>query len=304
MQKVSKNIEKKEKRNVTLISILAAIFLTVMKLVVGLLTGSLGLLSEALHSALDLIAAMMTFFAVKIADKPPDTDHNFGHGKFENLSALFETFLLLITCVWIIWEAVNRLTSGEVVITVTIWSYIVVITSILVDIGRSRRLMKIAKKYNSQAIEADALHFSTDILSSFVVLLGLVGSSFGFYSADVFAALVVALIVIGISFRLGKRAIDVLLDRSPANAKAIVEKILKDNKDVRFYHDVKIRTSGATTFIAATIHVDPKITIEESHRIAELIEMEIHKEIPKSEILIHQEPDIDSEGYKLNFHIK
>ena len=304
MQIVSKKIEKQEKRKVTLISIVAAVFLTAMKLLVGLLTGSLGLLSEALHSALDLIAAMMTYFAVKIADKPADTEHNFGHGKVENLSALLETLLLLITCVWIVWEAVHRLVSGEVAITVSVWSFIVVITSIIVDIGRSRQLMKIAKKYKSQALEADALHFSTDILSSFVVLLGLVGASFEFYSADVFAALVVALIVIGISFRLGKRAIDVLLDRSPANANAIVEKILADNEDVRFYHDVKIRTSGATTFIAATIHVDPKLTIEESHRIAELIEAEIKNDIPKSEIMIHQEPDIDAEGYKLNLDVK
>ncbi len=304
MQTASKKIEKQEKRKVTLISIVAAVFLTTMKLLVGLLTGSLGLLSEALHSALDLIAAMMTYFAVKIADKPADSDHNFGHGKVENLSALLETLLLLITCVWIIWEAVNRLENGEVAITVSVWSYVVVITSMIVDIGRSRQLMKIAKKYKSQALEADALHFSTDILSSFVVLLGLVGASFKFYSADVFAALVVALIVIGISFRLGKRAIDVLLDRSPANANAIVEKILSKNEDVRFYHDVKIRTSGATTFIAVTIHVDPKITIEESHRIAEFIEAEIKKEIPKSEILIHQEPDIDADGYKLNVNVK
>ena len=304
MQTVSKKIEKQEKRKVTLISIVAAVFLTAMKLLVGLLTGSLGLLSEALHSALDLIAAMMTYFAVKIADKPADSDHNFGHGKVENLSALLETLLLLITCVWIVWEAVHRLVNGEVAIIVSVWSYIVVITSMIVDIGRSRQLMKIAKKYKSQALEADALHFSTDILSSFVVLLGLVGASFKFYSADVFAALVVALIVIGISFRLGKRAIDVLLDRSPANANAIVEKILANNEDVRFHHDVKVRTSGATTFIAATIHVDPKITIEESHRIAELIEAEIKKEIPKSEILIHQEPDIDADGYKLNVNVK
>ncbi len=299
MNTSAKNIEKKEKRTVAFTSVLAAIFLTAMKLIVGLITGSLGILSEALHSGLDLIAAMMTFFAVKIADKPPDKEHNFGHGKVENLSALFETLLLLLTCVWIVWEAVGRLSSGEVIIKITIWSYAVVIISIIVDISRSRRLMKIAKKYNSQALEADALHFSTDILSSFVVLLGLVGASYGFYSADAFAALVVALIVVGISFRLGKRAIDVLLDRSPANARAIVESILANCNEVRYFHDVKVRSSGATTFIAATIHVEPTITIEEAHRIAERVESEIKREIPNSQILIHQEPDIDPEDYKL-----
>jgi len=286
--------EQKEKRTVALSSIFAAIALTAMKLVVGLLTGSLGLLSEALHSGLDLVAATMTFFAVKIADKPPDKDHHFGHGKVENLSALFETLLLLITCGWIVWEAVSRLTSGDTIIKVTIWSYAVVIISIIVDIGRSRALMRVAKKYNSQALEADALHFSTDILSSFVVLLGLIGANFGFYSADSFAALVVALIVIGISFRLGKRSIDVLLDRSPAHATSIVRKALESNQDVKYFHDIKVRSSGATTFIAATIHVDPKISIEEAHRIAERVELKIKEEIPKSQILIHQEPDIDN----------
>jgi cation diffusion facilitator family transporter len=159
--------------------------------------------------------------------------------------------------------------------------------------------MKVAKKYNSQALEADALHFSTDILSSFVVLLGLIGAEFGFYSADSFAALVVALIVIGISIRLGKRAIDVLLDRSPEKARKIVKQILENNDEVLFFHDVKIRTSGATTFIAATIHVEPDITIQEAHRIAELIEAEIKKEIPDSQVLIHQEPDINRDGYRI-----
>ena len=153
----------KEKLNVAFFSVLAAVFLTGFKLVIGLLTGSLGILSEALHSGLDMVAAVITYFSVRVSDKPADKQHNFGHGKIENFSALVETFLLLITCVWIIYEAMIRLITGKTHIEVSIWSFIVVICSIIIDISRSRALSRVAKKYNSQALEADALHFSTDI---------------------------------------------------------------------------------------------------------------------------------------------
>ncbi len=185
-----------KKTTVALSSVVAAVFLTASKAIIGVATGSLGILAEALHSGLDLLAAIVTYFSVRVSDKPADRDHHFGHGKIENLSALFETVLLLITCVWIIYEGVQRLQSGKVHIEVTYWSYIVVIASIIIDYTRSRALMKAAKKHNSQALEADALHFSTDIWSSAVVLLGLVCAQFGIHSADSYAALIVAAIVI------------------------------------------------------------------------------------------------------------
>ncbi|HEX3007611.1 MAG TPA: cation diffusion facilitator family transporter, partial [Bacteroidales bacterium] len=143
-----------EKSRVAFISVIAAVFLTGFKLLIGILTGSLGLLSEALHSGLDLIASMITYYSVKISDRPADKDHNFGHGKVENFSAFLETILLLITCGWIIYEALDRLISGNTHIEVSIWSYVVVIISILVDVTRSRALYKVARKYNSQALEA------------------------------------------------------------------------------------------------------------------------------------------------------
>ena len=169
-------------------SVVAAVFLTTFKMVVGFLTGSLGILSEALHSLLDFVAAFITFIAVKISDKPADKDHNFGHGKIENLSALIETGLLIATCVWIVYEALERLASGNTHIEVSFWAYAVVITSICVDFFRSRALMKAAKEHNSQALEADALHFSTDILSSAVVLAGLIMAHYGYFFADCVAA--------------------------------------------------------------------------------------------------------------------
>ena len=186
----------KHKKAIALKSVMAAIFLTTFKLLIGALTGSLGILSEALHSGLDLIAAVITFFAVKFSDLPADKEHNYGHGRIENISALIETFLLFVTCFWIIYEAIHRLITNKIEIEVTVWSFIVISTSIIIDVTRSRALYKVARQYNSQALEADALHFSTDIWSSSVVLVGLTGAAFKFFYADSIAALVVAILVL------------------------------------------------------------------------------------------------------------
>jgi cation diffusion facilitator family transporter len=290
MHKISKSASH-EKRSVALLSIMAAVFITAFKLTIGLLTRSLGILSEALHSALDLIAAIITYFSVRVSDKPPDKEHNFGHGKVENLSALFETFLLLITCVWIIYEAVSRLMTGNVHIEVNIWSYIVVISSIIIDFSRSRALSKAAKKHNSQALEADALHFSTDIWSSTVVLIGLVCANYGFHYADSIAALIVALIVIFVSIKLGKRAIDILIDKSPQDTIQKVNEVLIGMSNITNFHDIKIRTAGADIFIEMNIHVKPELTIEDAHEITHKVEEEIKNKIGRCDIHIHTEPE-------------
>jgi cation diffusion facilitator family transporter len=282
--------ETKEKRLVALSSVFAAILLTVFKLIVGILTGSLGILSEALHSGLDLVAAIMTFFAVKIADKPADEEHQYGHGKVENISALFETFLLLITCVWIIYEAVNRLTSGHTTIIVNSWSFIVIITAIVVDFTRSRALMKYAKKYNSSALEADALHFSTDILSSFVVLLGLFGASLGYNSIDTIAGLIVAVIVIFISYKLGKKSVDSLVDKSPANLKSTILLLAKQMPQIHNVYNIRSRESGSTILIDLIIEINSDLSVSEGHSIADRFETIITKEYPNSDINIHIEP--------------
>jgi len=281
----------KEKRKVAFISVLAAIFITVGKLIIGLMTGSLGILSEALHSALDFVAAVITYFAVKVSAKPADKEHPYGHGKFENLSASIETLLLLVTCIWIIYEAIHRLLSGKMVIEVTKWSYIVVIASIIIDYSRSRALMKAAKKYNSQALEADALHFSTDIYSSIVVLIGLVCANYHVYIADSIAALIVAAIVIFIAYRIGKQSIDVLLDKTSPEMIKKVNKILKDLPGIHTFHDVKIRTSGAYTFVDLNIHFASHIPIDEAQQIATNVEETICNAIERCEVHVHAEPE-------------
>src|SRR5438874_898518 len=162
-----------EKRAVARNSVFAAILITGLKIVVGLSTGSLGLLSEAAHSGLDLIAAVITFFSVQVSDKPADADHQYGHGKVENFSAFIETGLLLLTCFWILFEATRRLFFRHIEIQPSLWAFAVLLLSMMVDFWRSRALGATAMRYDSQALEADALHFRTDIWSSGVVVVGL-----------------------------------------------------------------------------------------------------------------------------------
>src|SRR5277367_3129031 len=215
-----------EKRTVAGNSVLAAIAMTTLKVVVGVTTGSLGILSEAAHSGLDLIAAIVTFFSVQVSDKPADADHQYGHGKVENFSAFIETALLLLTCIWIIYEAGKRLFFRHVEIEPSIAAFAVMFISMAVDFWRSRALGRIATKYDSQALEADALHFSTDIWSSGVVVVGLalvlIGRRYGverLRNADPVAALFVAGVVVYVSSRLARRTVDALLDAAPAGVR-------------------------------------------------------------------------------------
>jgi len=290
----------KEKSRVAFISVLAAIFLTGFKFVIGIITGSLGILSEALHSGLDLVAAVITLFAVKVSNKPSDEEHHYGHGKIENFSALIETLLLLVTCFWIIYEAIHRIQSGkglELNTIQTVFGFIVVITSIVVDVWRSRKLMIIAKKYKSQALEADALHFSTDIWSSAVVLLGLVCVKIYewthlpiFFYADSVAALIVACIVVYVCWSLGKKAVDALLDTAPKAETKTVKHIVKNFPGVLDYHDLKIRNSGHILFIEATIHVDSGLSLVDAHNLSETLEKRIVEYDEYASVSIHVEP--------------
>jgi len=279
-----------EKSWVATTSVIAAIFLTLFKFIIGFSTGSLGILSEAAHSALDLVAAVVTLIAVRLADKPPDKEHNFGHGKIENFSALIETVLLLLTCIWIIYEAVNRLLFKTVAIEVTPWSYIVVIIAIVVDITRSNALAKAAKKYNSQALEADALHFKTDIWSSAVVLLGLVFAQFDYHEADSIAGLMVAVIVIYISIQLGKKTIDALLDKVPEGLSDKIKlKILKI-QEVEQINEMRIRQSGSKVFVDLSIALKRTLPFEKVHDLLNRIESEITKIYSDIDVVIHPEP--------------
>jgi len=288
----------KEKQSAALSSVIAAIGLTTFKLIVGILTNSLGILAEAAHSGLDLVAAAMTFFAVRVSGRPADDKHLFGHGKVENLSALFETLLLLATSAWIIYEAIQRLFFRSVKVEASIWSFVVMGASIIIDYTRSRILYRAARKYRSQALEADALHFSTDIWSSSVVILGLIGITIArfvpgiewMYKADAIAALLVAIIVIYVSIELGWRTISALLDTAPKGLAETVEKAALSVDGVQDVHAVRIRPSGAHTFIDLHITMDGKQTLNDAHDATEKVEKAIHAVVLSADITVHVEP--------------
>jgi cation diffusion facilitator family transporter len=289
-----------EKRSAAVTSVIAAVGLTGFKIIVGLATGSLGILAEAAHSGLDLIAAMMTFLAVRISGKPADRNHLYGHGKAENLSGLFETLLLLVTCFWIIYEATHRLLFHPVALKVNIWSFTVMITSIVVDISRSRVLYRAAKKYNSQALEADALHFSTDIWSSGVVILGLFLAKLGewvtglafLHQADSVAAIMVGLIVVYVSVKLGIRTIQALLDTAPAGMEKDIIAAVENLPGVTDCHSVRLRYSGPQLFVDIHVLVDGNQTLKDAHSLTEEIERVIQKLVPNADVTVHPEPSL------------
>jgi len=287
-----------EKRAAARSSVVASVALTALKIVVGVATGSLGILAEAAHSALDLCAALVTLFAVRMSGKPPDREHTYGHGKIENLSALVETVLLLMTCGWIIRAAAVRLIRHTADVEVTVFSFAVMVTSIVVDWSRSRVLRRTATRYNSQALEADALHFETDIWSSAVVVVGLIGvwaaARFPAVSwmryADAVAALAVASIVIWVSMKLGLRTISALVDTAPSG---LEEKILDQVRAVpgiAACDHLRLRYSGPTLFVDVRIEVDGNQSLRDAHRITEEVEIAIQRVAPDADVTVHAEP--------------
>jgi cation diffusion facilitator family transporter len=294
----------REKVMVALASVGAAVGLTALKLLVGILTGSLGILAEAAHSGLDLVAALMTLFAVRVADRPADATHPYGHDKVENLSAFFESGLLLITAVWIIYEAIRRLVFHEGHIDVTFWAFAVMFFSIAVDVTRSRALLRVARKLGSQALEADALHFSTDIWSSAVVIFGLavvfLAQRFNLPSwlqqADAVAALGVSLIVIKVSIQLARETIDALLDRAPDTTLEQIEAAVAAVAGVLDVRRVRVRRAGNKIFADVVVEAPRTYTFEQTHAQTEQIEAAacdaVHRSYPQHEVdvVVHIEP--------------
>ncbi len=279
-----------EKERVALTSVFAAIFLTVTKMLVGILTGSLGIISEAAHSALDLVAAVMTAAAVRISGKPADKTHNYGHGKVENFSALFETLLLLGTCIWIVGKAVQRIASHHYAVEANIWSFAVIVMSITIDINRARMLYRAAHKHNSQALEADALHFSSDIFSSGVVLIGLVFVKLGIPLGDPLAALGVAILIILASIKLGKRTIDALLDTAPPDITRQVREAVLATSGVLDCTMVRARPSGADMFVDVKVTLQPDLHLDSTDTVLRSVEKAVRAVLPAADVMVRPLP--------------
>ncbi len=288
----------REKCLAALNSVGAAVFLTTLKVVVGLWSGSLGILAEAAHSGLDLAAAIVTFIAVRAASKPADPGHAYGHGKIENLSALLETLLLLVTCGWIISESVQRLVSGQMHVQASVWAFGVMLVSIAVDVSRARMLARVAAKHRSQALEADALHFSTDVWSSAVVIVGLLGVKLADWfpqleflrEADAVAALLVAGIVVLVSGRLGVRTMQALVDASPAGVAEKIKARVEAMDSVFDCHAVRVRHSGPHYFVDLHILLDGEITLNAAHALTEEVESVVKEVLPDADVTVHPEP--------------
>jgi cation diffusion facilitator family transporter len=282
----------REKSRVALTSVIAAIFLTGIKLVVGLLTRSLGIIAEALHSGLDLLAAMVTYVAVRTSDRPADARHHYGYGKIESLSALIESGLLFLTCGWVIFEAVRRILGHGPKVEVSILALGVMVVSIGIDFGRSRALYRVARKYSSQALEADALHFSTDIFSSLAVIIGLaLVKWFHFPLGDPLVALGVGAFVLISAVRLTIRAVEILLDRAQTADVQLVKQSIDSVQDVASYRNVRIRRAGNKTFVELTIGVDARMPVTRAHEVTVNLEQAIAKRIPMSDVVVHVEPE-------------
>jgi cation diffusion facilitator family transporter len=302
--RVKRTVEYREKNQAAANSVLAAIGLTSLKVVVGVMTGSLGILAEAAHSALDLAAALMTWFAVRISGKPPDKTHLYGHGKVESLSAMVEVLLLLGTCVWVVYSAANRLRQGHVEIEVTIWSFAVMLLSVIVDFSRSRMLSRTARKHGSQALEADALHFSTDIWSSCVVIAGLGAVKLAEHypslvflrKADAVAAIGVAGIVFFVSGKLGMRSMQALLDAAPAGLNEKIQSVAESVPGIQNCHNIRLRYSGAQLFVDVHILVDGQQTLSQAHALTEEVEAAIQAVAPRADVTVHAEPADEQAG--------
>lgn len=286
------------KRLVALQSVLAAAGITLLKLVTGVLTGSLGMLSEAAHSGVDLIAAAITLFSIRLSDKPADEDHTYGHGKVESLSAFVETVLMVVSCIWIVTEAVRRLMGiTHVALRISVWPVLVLLLSILVDWTRSRQLGKVARASHSLALEADALHFSTDIWSSVAVLLGL-GASFAgehwhiraLEYADPVAALLVSLIILQVSWRMARQTIDTLLDRTTPEMRSKVVRAIAEVEGVVQVDRVRMRQSGAKYFADVTVGIARNQTFLRSEQMVEAVTAAVRAVVPEMDVVVHTVP--------------
>lgn len=286
-----------EKRRVALNSMLAAAAMTALKLITGIISGSLGVLSDAAHSGLDLAGAAMTFFSVRVSDLPADEDHTYGHGKIENLSTIGEVVLMAASSVWIIWEAMSRIFVHTVELHHSIWPVLVVLTSIAVDFWRSRRLRAVAIRTGSPALATDAFHFSSDIWSSVAVLLGLAASWIGvtfeiswLNYADPLAATIVSILIIRLTIKLGHEAVGILMDRIPAETRRTIVDDVAQVPGVIAIEQARVRRAGPNYFADLTLALPRRYTFEHTDALVQAAKAAVHRTLPDADVVIHTVP--------------
>ncbi len=287
----------KRKRGAALMSMLAACGMTALKLIAGLLTGSLGMLSDAAHSGLDLLGTALTLISVRISDKPADEDHPYGHARVETLSAFTETFLMGASCVWIVVEAIIRIFVAPVTVRPSVWPFAVLALSITVDLSRSRALKHVAEASGSQALEADALHFASDIWASVAVAIGLAasyaGERFGIpwlRYADPLAALAVSVVILRFAWGLARRTTFELLDTAPAGAQQRVAHAVEHVEGVIELEQVRVRRSGNRIFADLRVAVPRFDTAEHIEVLVQRVTAAVKAVLPGADVTIRTIP--------------
>lgn len=285
------------KRRVALRSMLAAACMTGLKLVAGVVSGSLGVLSDAAHSALDLAGSAITFFSVRVSDKPADENHTYGHGKVENLSAFFEAGLMAISCAWIIWEAIQRIRQNTYELRFSLWPVLVLLGSITVDYWRSRALHRVAEQTGSPALATDAFHFASDIWASLAVLAGLLATWAGaayhvdwLRYADPVAAIVISLMILRLTAKLTQEAIGVLMDQIPAETRLQVIREAERVPGVLAVEQARVRRSGPNYFADLTLALPRRYTFEHTGELVRAATEAVHHVLPKADVVIHTVP--------------
>lgn len=279
-----------EKQTVALFSMAASAVLALAKLAAGLLTGSLGILSEAIQSVIDCGATIITYFAVKWGDQPPDEEHHYGHAKFESVAALAETILLFGTGVWIIYEATNRLVTGATHIELAWWAFAIIAASVVIDYNRSRALRRVALSTSSDALMADSLHFTADMWSSLAVFAGLAAVWAGYSWADSAVALVVAVLILRAAIMLGKRTLDTLLDTAPQDASETIRRIVERFDGVLSLERLRIRPAGPTLFTGIVVTVRRTMPIDDLMDLKQAIAREIKTAYPNADVTVTTDP--------------
>jgi cation diffusion facilitator family transporter len=278
------------------LSVAAAVFLVCVKLATGVLTGSLAFVAEAAHSATDLVAALLTLFAVRVAVRPADEEHQYGHGKAEHLAALGESAFLGLVSLAIAFQAIWRLSEdGAHEIDVTWWSITVIVLVMAVDASRALVSLRGSRRHQSAALAANALHFGSDLLGSFAVLVGLLFVSAGYHSADPIAALVVAALVILAALRLGRQSVDVLMDRSSAESDEAIRSALADVDESFSVRRVRARHAGGSHFVDLVVGIPVDAQITQAHATADDIEDAVRANLPNTDVMVHVEP-LEGEG--------
>ena len=281
-------------RRTALVSVLAACALIALKVAAGIPSHSLGLLSEAAHSGIDLVAALLTFFAVGVAGRPADPSHAYGHGKAEHLAALAEAAILVAAAVFISWRAVSHLTGLSPTSVHAEW-YALLALAIVISVDFSRMLvsLRVGRRYGSAALQANAVHFASDLAGSVAVLGGLLGVRAGWKEADSAAALFVAVLVLAAAARLMRRNVDVLMDRVPSEAHAIASRAIGALEPPVQLRRLRMRQAGGRQFADVVIGVPPGAAVGQGHAAADAVEAAVHDALPESDVVVHVEPQED-----------